>query len=443
MSRRTLLVCLAVVVGCLGAAPARADLQEYVKRPEPAYAWKLNKKITQAQGTVYDLQLVSQTWHDITWKHQLQVYQPQGVEPGKTLLLWNTGGNANEEMTAVGFELARRIKAPVAVLYNIPNQPLLGGKGEDALIAETFVRYLATKDETWPLLFPMVKSVVKAMDALQAFSRDEWHAPVEGFIVTGASKRGWTSWLTAAADDRVRAIAPMVIDTLNMPAQLPHQYESFGGKYSEEIDDYTNKGLQAIGNTPPGKRLLELVDPYSYRDRLTLPKLLLLGNNDAYWSTDALNLYWDGLKGPKWVVYVPNAGHGLRQKGASGTGHDRALNGLAAFARYQLTGKPMPELRWKHDDADGKLRLTVACRPGPLAARLWVAEAPTRDFRKAEWKERPAMLQDGTAVGEVEPPASGCLAFYGDLDYEFEGIRYALCTQLRIAGQPAPPEKGK
>jgi PhoPQ-activated pathogenicity-related protein len=443
MSRRALPVWLAALAGCLGTVPARADLQDYVKRPEPAYAWKLKDKIpAPGGGTVYDLELVSQTWHDITWTHQLQVYQPEGVAPNKLMLLYNTGGKASPGTVAMGMLLAAKIKAPVAFLYDIPNQPLFGGKKEDALIAETFVRYMGTKDESWPLLFPMVKSVLKAMDALQAFSKEQWSAPVEGFLVTGGSKRGWTSWLTAATgDERVKAIAPMVIDTLNMPAQLPHQLESFG-KYSEQIGDYTSKGLPSLGKTPEGKRLFELVDPYSYRDRLTLPKLLLNGNNDPYWNTDALNLYWDDLKGPKWVVYVPNAGHNLQQKLPSGGyDHSRATNGLAAFARHQVTGKPLPELRWKHDDADGKLRLTVTCQPAPRAARLWVAENPTRDFRQAEWKERPATLQDGTVVGEVEPPAKGCLAFYGDLEYEIDGIRYNLCTQLRMAGKPVQAEK--
>jgi PhoPQ-activated pathogenicity-related protein len=433
---------LAAAVGCLGAVPARADLYEYVKRPEKAYAWKLNQRIADPQGTVYDLELVSQTWHDITWKHQLQVYQPQGVAPSKTLLLWNTGGKASPDSIRQAMALATKIQAPVAFLYNIPNQPLLGGKNEDALIAETFIRYLGTKDETWPLLFPMVKSVVKAMDALQDFSKEEWRKPVESFLITGGSKRGWTTWLTAAADSRVKAIAPMVIDTLNMPEQLPHQYESFGGHYSDQIGDYTGRGLVAVARTPEGKRLFELVDPYAYRDKLTLPKLLLLGNNDPYWTTDALNLYWDGLKGPKWVLYVPNAGHNLRQKGMPpGEDYRRVLNTLSAFTRDQSSGKPMPEVRWKHDDADGKLRLTVTCSPAPRAARLWVAEAPTRDFRKAEWHERPARLQDGTVVGEVEPPAKGCLAFYGELDYESDGIPYGLSTQLRVAGKPAPAEK--
>jgi PhoPQ-activated pathogenicity-related protein len=440
LSRRVLSPCLVIVALVLGVLPARADLKDYIQKPEPSYEWRLKDKIAHAQGTVYDLELVSQTWHDITWKHQLQVYQPQGVEPAKTLVVWNTGGNANAHNIALGMELASKIKAPVAFLYNIPNQPLFGGKTEDALIAETFLRYLKTQDESWPLLFPMVKSVVKAMDALQAFSKQEWHQPVESFLITGGSKRGWTTWLTAAADPRVKAIAPMVIDTLHMAVQLPHQLESFG-KYSEEIGDYTTRGLVAVAGTPQGKRLFELVDPYSYRDRLTLPKLILNGNNDPYWSTDALNLYWDDLKGPKWVVYVPNAGHNLQQKGASPGNPGRALNGLAAFAHAQIAGKPLPELHWKHDDADGKLRLTVTCKPGPLAARLWVAQADTRDFRKAEWQEKPARLQDGTVVGEVEPPAKGCLAFYGEVEYELDGIHHTLATQLRLAGKPVPAEK--
>ena len=311
----------------------RADLLDYVKKPEPHFAWKLKGKTETPFGVIYDLELTSQTWEGVDWTHSLQVYQPKGVAPTDVMLLYNTGGKPNEGTIAYGMIVAKKVGAPCAFLYDIPNQPLLGGKKEDALIAETFVRYLDTKDNDWPLLFPMTKSLVKAMDALQAFSKEEWKAEVKGFVVSGASKRGWTTWLTGAADPRVRAIAPMVIDTLNMVEQMKHQKETLG-RYSDMIHDYTERGLVPIPDKDEARQLWKMIDPYFYRDRLTMPKLLICGANDQYWSTDALNLYWDGLPGDKWMTYVPNAGHKLEQGGGDAPG-DRsvAVNALAAFAR--------------------------------------------------------------------------------------------------------------
>jgi len=225
------------------ATPAWADLQKYVRRPESQYEWKLRNKIDNDQSgeRIYDLQFVSQVWQENKWQHQLQVYQPPGVTPSSTMFLWVTGGSARPEYVSMGMELARKSRAPVAFLYHIPNQPLLEGNlREDDLIAETFVRYLNTKDENWPLLFPMVKSVVKAMDVLQAFGRKELAKPIDKFIVAGASKRGWTTWLTAAVDQRVVAIAPVVIDTLNMRAQMPRQLKAFGD-YSSRLTPYSSQ----------------------------------------------------------------------------------------------------------------------------------------------------------------------------------------------------------
>ena len=99
----------------------------------------------------------------------------------------------------------------------------------------------------------------------------------------------------------------------------------------------------------------------------------------------------------------------------------------------------MPQLEWKFDDdANGRMRLTVTAKPAPLRARLWVARAPTRDFRKAKWVERPATIDNQTVTGLVEAPTDGCTAFFGDLDYELDGIKYHLCTQMRVAGKAKP-----
>jgi PhoPQ-activated pathogenicity-related protein len=419
----------------LFAAPSWADLERYVRKPEAEFGWQLKEKIESEQtgDRIYDLHFVSQTWQSNTWQHQLQVYQPRSVAPNSTMFLWVTGGSARPAYVSLGLELARKITAPVAILYHIPNQPLLEGKlSEDDLIAETFVRYLKTKDENWPLLMPMVKSVVKAMDVLQAFGKREWGEPINGFIVSGASKRGWTTWLTAAIDSRVRAIAPVVIDTLNMRAQMPRQLKAFGA-YSTRLAPYTSRGLMPIPETPEGHRLLSMVDPWEYRDRLALPKLIVNGTNDFYWATDALNLYWKELAGNKWVVYVPNAGHDLRRRDKPESDQlTDFVNSLAAFARHQISGRSMPNLTWKHETVNGRLRLTIAATPAPKGARLWVAQTETPDFRRVKWTEQAMTLSNGTIIGEVTPPEKGHLAFYGELDYEIDGLQYHLSTQVRL-----------
>ncbi len=52
-----------------------------------------------------------------------------------------------------------------------------------------------------------------------------------------------------------------------------------------------------------------MIDPYAYKKQLTLPKLIVCATNDEYFPTDALNLYWDGLKGTKSILYLSNASH--------------------------------------------------------------------------------------------------------------------------------------
>jgi PhoPQ-activated pathogenicity-related protein len=272
------------------------------------------------------------------------------------------------------------------------------------------------------------------MDVLQEFSKQEWRAPVVHFIVSGASKRGWTTWLTAAVDQRVRAIAPVVIDTLNMRAQMPRQLKAFGA-YSARLAPYTSRGLVPIPETPEGERLLSMVDPWAYRDRLTLPKFIINGTNDFYWATDALNNYWQELPGSKWVVYVPNAGHDLRRQDKPPPDQLVDLvNGLAAFARHQMSSKSMPAVTWRHENINGRLRLTIEATPRPIAARLWIARAPTQDMRAASWKEQSVSHADGKITGEVAPPEDGHLAFFGELDYEIDGLKYHLSTQVRVAG---------
>src|SRR5690606_36216870 len=129
----------------------------------------------------------------------------------------------------------------VAVVEQVPFQPIFGLR-EDELIAYTFEQYLATGESDWPLLLPMVKTAVRAMDTAQAFAAAEWQVDLDRFTVLGGSKRGWTTWLTGAADPRATTLVPIVIDVLNFESHMPHQ-EAMWGAPSAQIAPYTRRGL--------------------------------------------------------------------------------------------------------------------------------------------------------------------------------------------------------
>ena len=428
--------CLALIAAAL-ASQARADvpkeLADFVRKPDKAYEWKSKGKIETPVGVVYELAMTSQKWQDTIWTHGIQIFVPKGATPKATMLLYNTGGSPSPTNAILGLAISERVKAPVAFLFGIPKQPIFGLK-EDGLIAETFTKYLATEDASWPLLFPMAKSVVRAMDTLQAFAKEEWKTDVTGFVVTGASKRGWTSWLTAATGDkRVKAIIPMVIDTLNFKAQMPHQLKSYGA-YSEQIKDYVDRGLldPKMPENPKSQKLWAMVDPWSYRENLTLPKVIINGTNDPYWTQDALNLYWDDLKGPKWVLHVPNAGHGLEEVRLDGKkDRDRILNTLSAAARWFIEDKKPPEMSWKHEgEAEPKFRVEGGKNAELL--RLWTADADTRDFRKAKWVSVELKSNEGTWTGTPERTKVGFRAVFAECEYDLDGLKYSLSTQIRI-----------
>lgn len=435
-------------VALVRPAPAHAQgtdhvLKEYVTRPDDSYDWRVRQRTRLGQSDCIELTLTSQTWQGIVWKHRLFLIVPDGVKDRSDALLVIEGGRwdksdaqplpagadpAYPEEAALLAAFARQLGSPVAVLLNVPRQPIFDGRTEDEIIAYTFDKFLETGDTDWPLLLPMVKSAVRAMDAVQAFALEDRSLRIDGFTVTGASKRGWTTWLTAAVDDRVIALVPMVIDMLNMEAQLPHQYASWGG-YSGRIHDYTDIDLPHRIQSPRGERLVQIVDPYSYRAQLTQPKLMLLGTNDGYWTLDALNLYWDGLKGPKYVLYVPNADHDLAMDWR------RIFGAVRAIQRHAAGLEAMPPLTWRYDENDAGVTLTV--EPGEAALRvlMWSAVSPTRDFRHARWLSKPlAADAAGHYVAELPPPTQGYIAAFAEVVYPRAVLPLSLSTTIRIIG---------
>lgn len=407
---------------------ARADLHSYVGKADKAYAWEKRSEVRQGGSTIVDIHMVSQKWQGITWEHRIFVFLPQKVDYPDTCTLYITGGDGGDSDRLMGQTIANSTGMPFAILFNIPNQPLFDGNSEDALIAYTFDKFLETGDETWPLLFPMTKSAVRAMDTIQAWAQKDGHPAIKKFVVAGGSKRGWTTWLTAATGDgRVKGIVPIAFNNLNFGAQMPHQIETWG-KYSEQIEDYTRRGIQQKSASERGKKLNSMVDPFVYRKALTLPKLIVNGTNDRYWTQDSLNLFWDDLSGPKQILYGVNSGHGM-EKSIPAT-----LAAMAAFSRSVASGKPLPVVTWQYRPGTNGSQLAIKGGPSAKSARLWTATSETKDFRESTWTERTIERTGEEFVGQIVAPSSGYMAVFGEVTMVADGKTYPVSTQVKILG---------
>ena len=413
-------------------------LDGYLNNGDKTYRWELKESYTVNDVKAYDLFLTSQQWHEFVWTHQLTILVPE-ENAYDGALLFITGGsnrkgipnwkNHDDKLLNSLSEVSVKNKGIVAILRQTPNQPLFGDLTEDALISYTLHQFKEDGDYSWPLLFPMVKGAVRAMDAVQEFSSQQLSHKINRFVVTGASKRGWTTWLTGASDPRVVAIAPMVIDILNMPVNLDYQVKMWND-YSVQIEDYVKLGIPQTARSEKGEAITTMVDPYSYRKKLTMPKMLFMGTNDEYWTVDAIKHYIDSIPGQNFVHYVPNVGHNL------GDGK-QAMTALSAFFGATLSGSPYPICEGELTQSRKAITLKVKTTPDLLVdAILWSTHSTDTDFRDDKWEGKSVALKKKAGfVTTAQPyPASGYRAFYLDLKYKDpNGGEYTESTRMYVA----------
>jgi len=428
MKRIIIAVSLLLVIQSI----ASADLFQYVAKEDPSFKWeKVEQQALPFDMQRYDIDLVSQTWKDIAWNHRLTLIKPKAIKnPTMVFLIitgsWNKNKDNSEEVM-YGSAIASGIGAPVAILYDVPRQPLFNGLREDGLISYTFTKVMETQDTEWALLLPMAKSAVKAMDTIEQFMNQELNTTVNGFVVAGASKRGWTTWLSSAVDGRVKGICPMVYDNLDLPAQMKHQVDTWG-TYSEQIDDYTKLDLPQQLQTEKGQKLAALVDPYTYKDRITMPKLIIVGSNDRYWPLDAMNIYFNDLIGEKYILRVPNKGHDVGDP-------DRIINDAIAFFKKINGDLDFPKLSWVYNDDDEGIELTITPDQNPKSVSVWVATSDTKDFRNSKWQETKLEPIGSQYMYILKNPQNGYAAIFGEAVYPSGDKEYFLSTEVRIIGE--------
>jgi PhoPQ-activated pathogenicity-related protein len=314
--------------------------------------------------------------------------------------------------------LASSTGAIVVDLGQVPNEPVtFGGESqsrtEDAIIAYTWDRYLRTGDERWPARLPMTKAAVRAMDTVTSFLANlpGGGMTVKNFVVAGASKRGWTTWSVAAVDPRVVAIAPIVIDTLNVPQVFQHTYQAYGF-WPPAVQDYVNMGIMNWFGTPQMDALMEIEDPYRYRARLAMPTYAVNSTGDQFFVPDSPRFYFADMPGEKYLRFVPNTDHYMQSPDA--------LVDLIAWFNAVTQNQPRPRFYWRADPATGTL--TVRTVDTPTQVMLWQASNPSaRDFRLETigpaWTSTPLSGTNGIYTAIMPPPTQGYSAFFVEADF--------------------------
>lgn len=426
-------------------------LDRYVAAPDSHYEWKLVNTIDGGNVRAYVLELTSQqylTEKEVDrpiWKHWLTIIRPTEIV-GTTGFLYITGGNNRSNPPAkpeMGFvDVAATTKSLVAELRMVPNQPLKFAESnretsEDASIAYTWDKFLKTGDEKWPMRLPMTKAAVRAMDAIQAFLATDpgGRANIQNFVVVGGSKRGWTTWATAAVDKRVTAIAPLVIDLLNLEPSFVHHWRAYGF-WAPAVQDYIDKDIMGWLGTKEYRALMKIEEPFEYRDRLTMPKYIVNSSGDQFFLPDSSQFYFDQLQGEKHLRYVPNADHSLRGSDAQAT--------VMGFYDMVLHGKARPKYSWKIEGD----RILVECQDKPAAVNLWHAENPEkRDFRlmtigPAYKSEDVPLSPDGKYELKLPTPEKGWSASFVELTYPTGGkYPFKVTTGVKVLPDqyPFPP----
>ncbi len=451
---RALLICLFLTQ--ILTAEKQTALDRYVASPDPSYRFEVIKTLSGDGYTAYVLDMTSQTWRSAAevdrpeWRHWVTIIKPKELKHS-TGLLFITGGangsNAPAQPPANLTSMAIDTGTVVTELRMVPNQPIVfagesKGRVEDELIAYSWDKFLRGGDEKWPARLPMTKSAVRAMDTVTAFCASEagGKVVVDKFVVSGASKRGWTTWATAAVDKRVTAIIPIVIDLLNVEASFRHHWQAYGF-WAPAIKDYVDMKITDWQGTPEYRALMKIEDPYEYRDRLTIPKYLVNATGDQFFLPDSSQFYFDDLKGEKYLRYVPNSEHSMR-------GTD-AFDNVQAYYDAFLNERARPKVTWKFEN-DGTIRVKASGEPS--AVKLWQATNPkARDFRVdtigRSWKDSPVQSpKRGEWVAKVDKPDTGWSAYFVELTYPAVG-KYPLkvTSAVRVVPDtlPYPPFEPK
>ena len=399
------------------------SMSDYIESTKNEFSYDIQEVIYEEDWTGYHIKMISGEWLDskkvdqVEWWHYVDIIIPKQTT-SSTGIMFIDGGEKSDDyfrLDAQSIGNAIKTESVIVNVSNIPFQPLnfLSSEQdsfeEDDLIAFAWNKFLKQgakqKDVEWLPRFPMTRAIVRAMDLAQEIVLQN-DILVKDFVVSGASKRGWTAWTTAAVDSRVKAVVPMVIDMLNLVPSFENHYRSYG-EFSPAIQEYVNYNIQDWLGTEEFKVLMSYIEPFSFIDKFTMPKYIINAGSDEFFSTDSWRFYYDKLPGEKIIRYVPNKNHSLDGR--------YLTEDLVSYFYRVINDIEMPSLSWNL--SDNKL-IAELDYDGEYDVSVWTAKNDNgRDFRL--WEE--GELWEETSIGKLANNK-----YELNVNYNFKGYKATM-----------------
>ena len=367
------------------------SMKDYIESTKNEFSYEIEDIIYEEEWTGFHIKMISGEWldkkkvEDVEWSHYVDIVIPNETIT-ETAIMFIDGGVKDDNyfrLDSVSVGYALKTKSIIVNIHNIPVQPInfLASDQEnfveDDLIAYAWSQFLKKgakkEDIEWLPRLPMTRAVVRSMDLAQEIVAQN-NKKLNDFVVSGASKRGWTAWTTAAVDDRVVGVVPMVIDMLNLVPSFENHFRSYG-EFSPAVQEYVNYNIQDWLGTEKFKMLLSYIEPFSFIDKFTMPKYIINAGSDEFFSTDSWRFYYHKLPGKKIIRYVPNKNHSLDGGYLS--------EDLVSYFYRIVNDIEIPSLNWNLTD---KKLIAELDYDGEYDVSVWTAKNENgRDFRL--WEE--------------------------------------------------------
>ena len=406
-----------------------------------------NSEVLEHGLLVKTYQLNSQNWSPYNnvspqlWQHEVKIYIPSNAPKQHALLVINDGTNLDSVdknkaptnfTTAMLENIATQTNSIVVSVSNIPNQPLTyendsAGLLEDYNVARSWGIFLDNpmQYKNISVHIPMTAAVSQtirlANQELKSFGIDQ-------YVATGASKRGWVSWLAAIDNEEIKAVVPFVFDLLNTQKGLEHMYLSYGKNWPIAFYPYSVYDIDQNIQTSNFTDLMKIEDPLQYQnsryaERLKIPKYIINASGDDFYVPDSSKFYYDDLQGLKSLRVAPNSNHA----GILKVAEQSLIHFLNRFQNQQS----LPSISEQQTDRS----LTLKFSEQPTEIKQWTAtNLKDRDFRYAcniPYIATPLNIDSNKQITiELNQPVEGWQATFIEATFE-DG--YVATSQVYIS----------